>query len=58
MLFVAIENQNSARKSRCCQPELLAIADVDWTRKKVIHGKHLIKKKGRLTDLAMGFALC
>jgi hypothetical protein len=37
MLFFAIENQNSAEKSRCCQPELLAIADVDWTERKPVH---------------------
>ena len=39
MLFIAVENQNSAQKARCCQPELLAIADVDKTGRKVIHEK-------------------
>jgi hypothetical protein len=39
MLFIAVENQNSAQKARCCQPELLAIADVDKTGGKVIHEK-------------------
>jgi hypothetical protein len=31
--------QNSAQKSRCCQPELLAIANVDWTKIQIVHGK-------------------
>jgi hypothetical protein len=54
MLFVAIENQNSAQKSRCCQPKLLAIADVDWTEKKLYRK---IKKRLLTDSLVVKFAL-